>query len=100
MLSNAQHMTLKDAVVFLRRSGVSVHYETLRRWKRVGVRGVKLHTRPIGGRRFVTEADLQAFFDKLGDEPDSSVAEPTAPVMSADEAHQIILQRYGSTRTK
>ena len=39
--------------------------ETLRRWCTEGVRGERLHSRFIGGRRVVSEEDIAAFLADL-----------------------------------
>lgn len=38
-----------------------VHSATCWRWMQHGVRGIRLHAIRVGGRRYVTEADWQAF---------------------------------------
>ena len=49
------------------------HVATLYRWWRRGVRGIKLETVVIGGRRYTSLEALQRFADRL------SEATPTAP---------------------
>jgi hypothetical protein len=41
------------------------HVSTVWRWATRGVRGVRLKTHLIGGRRFVANADLSEFIDRL-----------------------------------
>lgn len=48
------------------RRGKRVHYNTVTRWARCGVKGVKLETALIGGNRFTTEEALSEFFSNLG----------------------------------
>ena len=50
---------------------MEVHTSTAFRWYLNGVRGVKLRTVSIGGKRFVLEEDLHAFLDDLN--PDRSI---------------------------
>ncbi len=57
-----QHMTLSEAVDRIPLiNGKSVTPQTLWRWCVRGVRGQKLRSRFIGGRRVVSEDDLDAF---------------------------------------
>lgn len=43
----------------------SVHLSTIWRWAIRGVRGQKLRTRLIGGRRFTTASDIREFLERL-----------------------------------
>jgi len=40
---------------------IGVHVSTLHRWRQRGVRGKKLKTHLVGGRRYVLTRDLEAF---------------------------------------
>lgn len=48
-------------------NGRKVHSATVWRWATSGVRGVRLHSRLVGGRRVTTEADIKAFLVALGE---------------------------------
>jgi len=55
---------------------VGVHVATIFRWKLKGVRGHKLPTVVIGGRRYVLQKDLDAFLaalneHRIGDDDDA-----------------------------
>ncbi len=58
---------------------------TLFRWQTRGVRGIRLETMLVGGRRFVTRAALDRFFEALnppqgGDEASALVpSQPSGP---------------------
>jgi len=41
------------------------HISTLHRWRSHGIRGTKLETYLVGGRRFTTREALQRFFDRV-----------------------------------
>lgn len=51
------------------RDGGHVCYETIRKWAKFGIRGVKLETLPIGGRLRTTPEAMQRFFEQLAGEP-------------------------------
>jgi Protein of unknown function (DUF1580) len=59
---------------------------TLWRWRKKGVRGVRLQTILIGGRRYVTRAALQQFIEAVTAAASAS-AEPSLPSkpLSADQ---------------
>lgn len=38
-----------------------LHVSTIHRWSQLGVRGKRLRTRLVGGRRFINVSDLQEF---------------------------------------
>jgi len=54
-------ITLPQAARRSRIIGRSVHLSTIHRWRLRGVRGVKLQTWLIGGRRFTSEEALREF---------------------------------------
>ena len=55
-------LTLAQAAL---RTPGAPHVSTLHRWRLRGVRGVKLETVLIGGRRFTSEEALRRFADRL-----------------------------------
>jgi hypothetical protein len=54
----AKKLTFADAAEEL-----GFHVNTIRRWTTIGVKGRKLRSIRIGGRRFVLVKDLEAFVD-------------------------------------
>lgn len=51
------------------------HISTLHRWRLRGVKGIKLPTVLVGGRRYVLKCELQRFIDRLSDLADSPSSE-------------------------
>lgn len=47
------------------RPGKRVHWQTVRRWSRKGIRGVKLKVQPVGHRRLTTVAWVEEFLAAL-----------------------------------
>lgn len=58
-------VSLRDAAAAFSKSrpGRSIHYVTVHRWATRGVRGVRLETTWIGGRRFTSLQAVQRFID-------------------------------------
>jgi len=54
------------------------HISTLHRWRISGVRGVRLDTTLIGGRRFVTRESIAEFFQKIN----QSASDSSSPQQS------------------
>ncbi|GAA5510013.1 DUF1580 domain-containing protein [Novipirellula caenicola] len=46
-------------------TGLRPHYNTIRRWRTIGICGVKLQTRRIGGRVVTSRDWLEQFFDDV-----------------------------------
>lgn len=70
-------ISLKDAASSFP-GNVSVCYETIRRWATDGIRGIRLETIRIGGRRKTTREACQRFIERVTatdvrhDEPEST----------------------------
>jgi hypothetical protein len=58
---------------------------TLWRWRTKGVRGVKLVTKLIGGRRYVTRAALQQFIEAVTAAASASAGPPSASESAAND---------------
>ena len=60
-------MTLAEVAKVLPRcrAGKLVHASTVYRWAQSGLRGLRLETLQVGGRRCTSQAALQRFFDAL-----------------------------------
>lgn len=58
---------------------LGVHRNTIHRWRRVGIRGVKLPFVMVGGTPFILRDDLERFIAALSDDRDP-------PAIDADEA--------------
>jgi len=70
-LDNEQPIPLTGAAEHIRsRPSIS----TVRRWSRYGVRGVKLDTRLIGGRRYTTIAAIDRFLERTAERQNNSAA--------------------------
>lgn len=66
--------------------GRSVHYETLRRWARQGVQGVKLESKKLGGKRVSSLEAVDRFMEQLtAREVAAEESVAFAPRMSAAE---------------
>lgn len=62
------NLTLSEASEIVPRvNGRKVHPATVWRWATSGVRGVRLRSRLVGGRRVTTEADIEVFLNALGE---------------------------------
>jgi len=73
---NTEHLiTLKQAA---RQLPGNVHLSTLHRWRMRGVKGVKLETLMIGGRRYTSVEALSRFFERTTQAADGEVAKPRA----------------------
>ena len=57
-----KYMPLKDALAQI--ATVTVHDETLRRWHRQGLRGVKIETVLIGGQLLTTVDAMRKFIEQ------------------------------------
>lgn len=79
--------TLIDPVIrwsvnqLARREGL--HVSTCWRWMLHGVRGVKLRSVRIGGRRFILESDWQSFSAALNADLSDAPADPTPAAVTA-----------------
>lgn len=59
-------LPIKDVPAAIERRGAPrPHRATVERWRQRGVRGVKLDSQLIGGRRFVSEAALDRFLEAI-----------------------------------
>ena len=72
---DAEKFSLTDAA-----KRVPVNVATLWRWAQKGVKGRRLATVQIGGRRYVLREDLEAFLDAGRD---SAASTPTQPTLTA-----------------
>lgn len=70
-----------------RRSGKRVHISTIWRWIQRGVRGVKLESLNIGGRRYVPREALEHFLEALN-RPHLATAEHQPPAYRRREAER------------
>ncbi|MCZ7649284.1 MAG: DUF1580 domain-containing protein [Planctomycetota bacterium] len=62
-------LTLAEAAAALPRlNGRKLHMATVWRWARVGVRGVRLEVRLVGGRMVTTRGALEAFTMAVADQ--------------------------------
>jgi len=84
-LTNEQLVSLPGAA---RRLPGQPHVSTLHRWRLRGVRGVRLETTLIGGKRFTSTEALQRFVDRLNDRNNADAAEPL-PASATSRAKQI-----------
>jgi hypothetical protein len=75
--------------------GRPLHYETLRRWWRHGVRGVHLETKPFGGKRVSSLEAIDRFMHTLAVLEGQPDEEPivTAPRLSEEDKKLVALCR-------
>jgi hypothetical protein len=71
--------------------GKPVHYETLRRWSRQGVQGIKLESKKLGGKRVSSLEAVDRFMEQLTAREVAAEEVAFAPRMSA--AQQAIMDR-------
>ena len=57
-----KYMPLKDALAQI--ASIAVHDETLRRWHRQGLRGVKIETVLVGGQLLTTVDAMRKFIEQ------------------------------------
>jgi hypothetical protein len=75
---------------------LGLHVGSIFRWASRGVRGRKLPTILVGGRRFVLVRDLKEMLSAINSESTSSVAQPTSSKQKAEAAERE-LDRLGIT---
>src|SRR5437016_6201811 len=68
-------------------TGLGVHSATVWRWMLRGVRGRKLASIQVGGRRYIRREDLEAF---LGSHIRSTTGSPSSLATRADEAGKLL----------
>ncbi len=76
-LKGERVVQLPEAANLLRQTtGASYHPATLNRWARFGVRGVRLESILVGGRRLTSKQALDRFINRLNaaDEPPSEAS--------------------------
>ena len=93
-LNDRQLDTLQDAIPINevprrlpRRGGKKVHISTVWRWVNRGVRGVKLESLTIGGRRYVRPEALEVFLEALN-RPQTAAPQPQQPTQRRREAER------------
>jgi len=83
-LPDKEHFNLREVA-----SALDVHAATVWRWALKGLRGIKLPTFLVGGRRYVRREDLESFLDALNNgpgEPEKSASHQKAAAIAAAEA--------------
>lgn len=78
-----EHLTLAQAAATL---PGRPHLSTLHRWRLRGVRGVRLQTCLVGGRRFTTRRWLSEFCAASTAAGDELIAPPTMPSANRERA--------------
>lgn len=76
---------------------VGIHESTVGRWITYGVRGRKLRSVMVGGRRYVLPSDLDLFLEQGTEEkqpPSAAYPEPL-PTPSNDAASRELASRFG-----
>ncbi len=63
------------------------HASTMWRWYKRGVRGIRLETVVIGGKRYTSREALQRFIDRTTEAHDGGAAAPAKPI------HETLRQR-------
>lgn len=70
--------------------GKHLHYETLRRWGKVGVRGVRLETKPLGGKKVTSPQAIDRFMDRLA--AAEALDEEMDQITAADMAQEQLIR--------
>ncbi len=86
---DAKYMSLSQACAFL---PGRPHVSTLARWRLRGVRGHKLQTTLVGGRRYITQQQLVDFLAAINGKPSMRPSEKAA---GEPDAADKILDRLG-----
>ena len=88
----------KEAVLSMKGAAASLphhpHVSTVYRWHLYGIRGIKLETVLIGGKRFTSEQALQRFCEATPLAADGSDF-PTVPILDVDDATSRKLESLG-----
>ena len=72
-------ITLAEATSFIPGiGGKTVHYQTVHRWAIKGLRGVKLETVVLGGRRCTSVEAIQRFAERITMSRDRQIAPPAS----------------------
>lgn len=79
-----------------------LHASTIWRWLLHGVRGTKLRSIRVGGRRFILESDWRAFDTALNADLKDATADPapTAPAERAGRELDVVLGDASSRRRR
>lgn len=95
LLGTERHLTLSQAAAAL---PGQPHLSTLHRWRLRGVRGIRLETCLIGGRRFTTEQWLRDFIEATSkaDSDDSSPSQPSQLPQAAFKSAESEVAREGN----
>jgi hypothetical protein len=94
-----QTMCLRElATKFPGNKGKSLHYETLRRWWKHGVRGVHLETKPFGGKRVSSLEAVDRFINRLAALEMPADEEPILTAPRLDAESQRAMERLKSKR--
>ena len=75
---------------------LGLHVGSIFRWASRGVRGRKLPTILVGGRRFVLVSDLEEMLSAINSESTSPVARPMSPNQRAEAAERELDRILGS----
>lgn len=84
---STKHIPIRDLPNHIPRNrGRKVHIATVYRWMNRGVRGIRLETLLIGGRRYVTEESLERFVSLVSSQ---TTAGPTQKVVTEQRQREI-----------
>ena len=87
---NEDIVSMTEARQFLR---TRPHPSTIWRWYKRGVRGVKLETAVVGGRRVTSKEAIQRFVDATTAAHDSGAASPTVPIQETLRKRRAAIER-------
>lgn len=83
------HMKECSGLVLLNRASAlfpnNPHAATCWRWAQVGVRGVRLRTTVVGGRRYTSQSDVDEFLAALNQPRDAAAVDSKASLRAADK---------------
>ena len=71
------------------------HITTMMRWSLRGIRGIKLETILIGGRRFTSEEAIERFIERLSDTRPGVASQPSTAQLQKDARANEELTRLG-----
>lgn len=84
MILNKKRMSFSEVAEW-----ADVHKTTVWRWTKLGVRGRRLATRMIGGRRYVLVSDLEDFLEEPADESDERAHDAADAASKLLDAHGV-----------
>ena len=89
-LAEEKTMTIDEAAAFARK-----YPQTIRKWTKVGYRGIVLETQPLGGEILTSLEAIQRFSDRIAALDAEPAKRPTETQARAAAARKRIKQKHG-----